>query len=53
MKRFLISDQTSAPTSSSSNNIMRADVNTESAAGTSGRTPNSKFIKLRIIKNLT
>lgn len=50
MKRFLIIDQTSASTSSSSNKIMRADVgyvNTESAAGTSGPVSNSKSTKLR------
>jgi len=50
MKRFLIIDQTSASTSSSSNKIMRADVsnvNTESAASTSGPVSNSKSTKLR------
>lgn len=50
MKRFLIIDQTSASTSSSSNKIMRADVsyvNTESATVTSGPVSNSKSTKLR------
>lgn len=50
MKRFLISDQTSASTSSSSNEIKRngvSSVNAESVIGTSGPVLHSKSTKLR------
>lgn len=50
MKRFLISDQTNASTSSSSNKMKSDDVScviTESAAGTLGPVSNSKSSKLR------
>jgi hypothetical protein len=50
MKRFLISDQTSASTSSSSKKIKRdnvSSVNVESATDTSSPVSNSKSTKLR------